>query len=395
MQGERCEESTALWGGVSMTKLKGSLYCSKQSVPFWTSSSSLALDASAELAGMEATQRAPPGSNRRLGAMLWGADGGGADVSRADVSGADVSGADVSGSGGHADSGGGAERGGLEEIEGQIAKIRAALTEFLEELGLKQGCDERKCEIRSQHEGTGEGLSRGAALVSELVSCVEEQGKLRVKLRQVCSGGGVKLEERAGSTLSFSTLVSGAEKENRAGLDANPGSVDRSLSEDTDAVVMSDSEEGGPSDGEVGEGVRSQCSEAKRRVAESSNRRASQRLALIGSQQVLGTVTEGDAFARSEQGAESRRVVGEESGSAAARGPGGKPFADSHAVIQEQLEQCEMRLQELQSQALADVAAAYRAVKPTAVPPAFDEKAGEEADVAEGDWPEETRAAAT
>ena len=157
-----------------MTKLKGTSYCSKESVRFRTSSSSLASDASAELAAMEANQRAPLIGKQGLGTMPWGANAGGADVS---------------GRGGHADSGVEAERGGPEEIEGQIAKIRAALTEFLEELGLKEGCEGGDVRL-DPSVGAGAVLTRGAALVSELVTCVEEQGKLRVKLQQVRSGGG-------------------------------------------------------------------------------------------------------------------------------------------------------------------------------------------------------------
>lgn len=324
----------------------------------------------------------------------------------------------------------GDERGPLLEIENEIQRSKAALTEFLEELGLKEDCA-AEGQVKSSVRGGGRGLSRGSELVGQMASCVEEQAKLKVQLQQVWGRtAAIRTSERAcpnmserqgaEADLSFSNLVGPAEGPREgsgdferesafiggdrgvpetgyadAGLSANPGSVDCSLSEETDVVVMSDSEaeggfeaaewfqntlDGAPCKDRVdGRGkVPSLGGFGDLAIGKDSGDESRTRRVDVGSFEEEGMMTSG------------REVRSE--GMAMAQGEG-MGMVDEERMVRMQLERSEVELQKLQEQALADVAASYRLAG------RLDEEEGAAlqdvgADVAGSDWPEETRFAA-
>jgi hypothetical protein len=322
----------------------------------------------------------------------------------------------------------GDERGPLLEIENEIQRSKAALTEFLEELGLKEDCA-AEGQVKSSVRGGGRGLSRGSELVGRLASCVEEQAKLKVHLQQVRRRLAVirttgracpNMSERQGAEadLSFSNLVGPAEGSREgsgdferesafnggdrgvpetgyaeAGLSANPGSVDCSLSEETDVVVMSDSE----AEGGFGAAEWSQNSldgaPCKERVdgrgkvpslggfgdlaiGKDSGDESRTRRVDVGSFEEEGMMTSG------------REVRSE--GMAMAQGEG-MGLVEEERMVRMQLERSEVELQKLQEQALADVAASHRLAGRSDKGAVLRDVG---ADVAGSDRPEETRFAA-
>jgi hypothetical protein len=320
----------------------------------------------------------------------------------------------------------GAERGPLLEIENEIQRSKAALTEFLEELGLREDCA-TEGQVKSSVRADCRGLSRGSELVERLASYVEERAKLKAQLQQIQGEtAAIRTSERAcpnmserqgaEADLSFSNLV-GSREGSREGLgdletesafkggdrgvpgtgsdvrlSANPGSVDCSLSEETDVVVMSDSEaeggfeaaerlqsglDGAPCKGwgdERGEvptlGGFSELAAGKGSGDESRTGRVD-----VGSFEEERIMTSGWEVRREGMAMAEGNSMG---------------LVNEEQAVRMQLERSETEVQKLQEQALADVAASYRLAG------RLDEGAALRdmgADVAGSDWPEETRLA--
>ncbi|GAQ91648.1 hypothetical protein KFL_008250020 [Klebsormidium nitens] len=438
-----------------MNELEGSVSRASLPLPFHTSLSSFASDVSAQLVELEIRCDAQPvpankaGAKQRLLSGILVRHAGESLMEGGWRSGAEVVKGSVGRSSGNASVDWGIEgdackvsmncglqigggQGTLGEVQSEIERTKAALTEFLEELGLKEWSATEKRESSAGGVGPG-GLSRGAKVVKDLTACVEEHGKLRAQLQQLhaergadeteesatesCSKSGD--EEQAGSDLSFSNLVrrpgsakggaaglqrvpgevncvrfeagpvrqsGGSLEGDSVGLGINPGSVDCSLSEDTDVVVMSDSEgEAALEEGYVeGEEKSAGTSGANdERTAAGDEWSASGVLRKAG----------GDADERGViggMGRSGRRAQAEGSGGEM-RGPEKVSIGERERTILARLQESEKRLQQLQREALADVATSHWSTGETTG--AGGKDGGP--DVAEIDWPEETRAAAS
>lgn len=323
----------------------------------------------------------------------------------------------------------------LRGVQSKIIRTKAALTEFLEELGLKEeSANGAGNNVASWEDG--EALSRGANLVRMLTVCVEEHGKLTAQLQLIRTEQGADCtdesaaesgskrggEGQAGSDLSFSNLVrrpgtakgaaagmqpmsgkgdevqfevgpagrsGGAPEGDLMGLGVNPGSVDCSLSEDTDVVVMSDSEAEGPSEeGQLDREDVKGLGSNNRKTAACDEAKLCEQLLKVGEGMKNTAVYRG--MGDSSAGAEK-----EECGREPAWGAEKASISERERWILTQLEQSEKRIQELQSEALADVAASHWALKNSAGETTEGGREGGGGDVADSDWPEETRAAAT